>query len=366
MLPLFLLGVFGTAEATTQASGALGIRLLDDLEQSVISQAWDDISATGTVLNLTDDATTTVQLPFSFSLPNGLAVYDQVTVSSNGLISPGATGTTAYSNTCLPATAPPDTTLMVMWDDLNPSAGGQVQWEVRGPVGNRALVVQWTNVPYYSTSTPVTFQAVIAESGVIEYRYQDLGGRFGDSATIGLQSGGEAMQYGCNAAGVLIDGRVIRFQTLGPGADADGDGWDEYADCDESDPTIHPTAFDLAGDGLDANCDGTDELVLRVWAGPPGSVVELDVIGLAPGSEAQLLMSTAGPGAGPCPPQLGGDCLELLRPQLLTSAVAGPDGVASHVLAVPMSAQSGMTAWFQAWVLDGTPFSTDIRSATVP
>ena len=54
--------------------------------------------------------------------------------------------------------------------------------------------------------------------------------------------------------------------------DADGDGWgittgavtacvapDAYAavagDCDDTDPDVHPEALDLAGDGLDANCD---------------------------------------------------------------------------------------------------------------
>ena len=55
--------------------------------------------------------------------------------------------------------------------------------------------------------------------------------------------------------------------------DADGAGWGtatgvveagaapfayaaQSGDCDDADPAVHPDALDLAGNGLDANCDG--------------------------------------------------------------------------------------------------------------
>ena len=44
-----------------------------------------------------------------------------------------------------------------------------------------------------------------------------------------------------------------------PTVDIDGDGWsEEDGDCDDAVPTINPSATDIAGDGLDQNCDGTD------------------------------------------------------------------------------------------------------------
>lgn len=38
--------------------------------------------------------------------------------------------------------------------------------------------------------------------------------------------------------------------------DVDGDGWPASADCDDTDPSVHPGATDACGDGVDNDCDG--------------------------------------------------------------------------------------------------------------
>jgi Putative metal-binding motif len=41
-------------------------------------------------------------------------------------------------------------------------------------------------------------------------------------------------------------------------ADADGDGYDETEDCDDTDASINPDATEIPYDGIDQNCDGID------------------------------------------------------------------------------------------------------------
>lgn len=47
-------------------------------------------------------------------------------------------------------------------------------------------------------------------------------------------------------------------------ADADGDDVSSYYDCDDANSTISPFELDVAGDGIDQDCDGIDALVASV------------------------------------------------------------------------------------------------------
>jgi hypothetical protein len=67
--------------------------------------------------------------------------------------------------------------------------------------------------------------------------------------------------------------------------------------------------------------------------GHPG-VVQLQHPGLQ-GRRAHLVLGAEGPGAGPCPPALGGACFGVLNPTRVASVVGDPTGLASFRFAVP-------------------------------
>jgi hypothetical protein len=61
---------------------------------------------------------------------------------------------------------------------------------------------------------------------------------------------------------------------LDPLADLDGDGLSCESDCDEGDPTTYVGAYDVCGDGIDQDCNGTADDAfecpdcMEVWRGP--------------------------------------------------------------------------------------------------
>jgi hypothetical protein len=66
-----------------------------------------------------------------------------------------------------------------------------------------------------------------------------------------------------------------------------------------------------------------------------GEAVTITVTGGPSNGDVFLLFSALGQGAGPCLPQLGGECLGLLSPSLLTTLSADGDGVATWEVVLP-------------------------------
>ncbi len=85
-------------------------------------------------------------------------------------------------------------------------------------------------------------------------------------------SSGYAMQLDMSAGGWCAATDLYGASNYGtPGAangacavshDADGDGYDDMGyggtDCDDTDPSVHPGAYDIPADGIDQDCDGSD------------------------------------------------------------------------------------------------------------
>ncbi len=174
---------------------------------------FEDISATGTALGLTDDAEANIQIPFDFGFFGTLfAAPIDLRVGNNGGIlfntTAGEVGTGAQ------IVAGGTRAIFPFWDDLDDETG-DVYWQVLGSAPNRRLVVEWYQRPHFNGVGAATFEAILYETtGVITFVYNDV--VFGDvamdygiSATVGLQ-GPLAVEYSYNTAS-LADGMCISF-----------------------------------------------------------------------------------------------------------------------------------------------------------
>jgi len=138
-------------------------------EAAMCSNAFEDISGTGTPLTLGDDQGIVVPIGFSFSFFG--STKTNIGVCSNGYLTFGGV-LTDYTEDPIPNTAQPNDLIAVLWDDLNPGVGGSVHYQTLGTAPNRRFIAQWTNVPQYGNSDSNTFQAVLFEgTNCIELRY---------------------------------------------------------------------------------------------------------------------------------------------------------------------------------------------------
>ena len=181
-----------------------------------ITDPWIDATG-GTVLPLHVDAGfTTVALPFSFTYYG--QVHTQAFVSSNGFLVLGSSsGPAANFNGSIPSSALPNGVVAPFWDNLNPAAGGSIYSSVTGVAPNRALHLEWFDVPHAeNVGGAATFEVSLYETtNEIRFRYldTDFGNatlNAGRSATSGVEnhSGTAGTQYSQNQA-VLTNGKAI-------------------------------------------------------------------------------------------------------------------------------------------------------------
>jgi hypothetical protein len=187
------------------------------LNSTVVSEAFQDISGTGTPTNLTGDESHGGGFPIGFNFPYYGSTQTQFWVSTNGFMTVGGSpGGAYYPNGSFPSTSDPNNGVIApFWDDL--VVNGNIYYQTFGTTPNRYLIVQWHNTTHYSaTSSTIRFQVVLWESGDISFRYGTLSGTYsnGSSATVGLEdlTGSDGHQHSRDS-GVLSSNTAIRYYT---------------------------------------------------------------------------------------------------------------------------------------------------------
>ena len=267
---LAALATSAPARALTGGPDNYGYTFIDSDEPGGPAYAWIDISATGQAMGLEDDGEVLLTLPFTFFY-YGVG-YNTATLGANGGLLFGPHSDLYFSNYCLPANNPAgDNTLIApLWDDLNPGFAGEIYVEEGGTFPDRYLVIQWQEVPFFSSDTYVSFEVVLYEASY-EILFQfasmdgpDAGVANGASASVGVQeSEFLGLEYSCNGSVPLEDGLAVLFDVSCLDDDGDGVGPCD-GDCDDTDPDVGPLASE-ASNGIDDDCDGlVDEDYVQV------------------------------------------------------------------------------------------------------
>lgn len=196
----------------------------------------------GTRLNLQNDRTVTIDLPFSFRFYGW--DYRTISIADNGYIAMGRTSLSDQYNWHIPSAQGPDGLIAVFWDDFRPDTlGASGVFYYYDEVGHR-LIVEWSGVFHvHGFRSPriaeqQTFQAIIYDPAyhqtltgdgpiVLQYSFvQNDDTVWGDNhnyATVGIQSPDHedglewtyAGRYPVSAAEV-VPGRAIKFTTNPP------------------------------------------------------------------------------------------------------------------------------------------------------
>jgi len=202
--------------------------------------AWIEIDpaygGSGTVLNLGPNDIQRVSLPFVFRFYG--KAYNTISISSEGYVVMGETGSSDRYNWSLPSLSAPPAIIAPFWDDLNPQRGGCVSYYY--DASRHIFIVEWSRVPSSRNVTddslgPIqTFQLIlydptyyptVSQDGPISFQYLSINNydSYHKYATCGIQDDTKSIgllytynnEYPPECA-PIVSGRAIKITTNPP------------------------------------------------------------------------------------------------------------------------------------------------------
>lgn len=151
--------------------------------------AWVDIEQTANrVPNPTDpDDAVWGPLALGFDFPFYGDRFDEIWISSNGLLSFGNFEGPQFYNWPLPSVNAPVNLIAAWWDDLNGGTAASGSLFVRSNLVD-SCVVTFRDFPRWGTSMTYSFQVILEIDGTITIQYGEMEGPR-TSATVGIQNG---------------------------------------------------------------------------------------------------------------------------------------------------------------------------------
>ncbi len=183
----------------------------------------------GVSLDLADNQTVTVNLPFTFTFYG--VNYTQVSINSNGWIAMGSQTDADWTNSSIPNPDGPEAMIAGLWDDLDPgNAGEPSDVYYYYDTANHRFIVEYFMVEHFASGYHETFEIILCDpayystpTGDGEIYVQYLVEMQQMDNTIGIENSSEVLgiQYFYNdtydaLAEPITDQFALRYTTYAP------------------------------------------------------------------------------------------------------------------------------------------------------
>ncbi len=304
---------------------------LDD----TVSFDWVDATR-GAASELEGDDVSQGPLSIGFAFRFYENTYDQVYLSTNGLLSFG-TGETAYENTSIPFPVVPNAMVAALWADLCVGDGcnsGAIYYLRGGSAPDRFLAVEWHEISFQGSAAPLTFEAILHENGDVMLQYAVITAQ-ARQAIVGIEdpAGQDGLQYDSTQ---LVNGRAVRFHRPAPAARVQASPAHQGQFVRAAQRVTFAETIRNTGD---LGADTFDLQLTTVW---PATLVD------AQGHTLRDTNANATPDTGPLPP---GSTLSIgVQIDVPVGAVEGDSNSAALRVRSSRDASQEQRVWFEACV----------------